>query len=170
MTPRPGFDANERAAFELLEFSVDGQPRSIRRTTRKSGQTYSATIGEDVVRAGKPVRIRHIYQTITPQSGHRLFVEIAQPTRGLSLELDYSDTDISHLSVTDLVTSGQRARIAQLPKQVDAKVLSVDLPGWLLPKAGFTFVWTLVSEESPAAGPAGAMQFEPKSRSVSTRP
>jgi hypothetical protein len=149
MTPRPGFDASQRESFALLEFSVDGEQRLIRRQVHKSGQIYSATIGEEVVQKKRPVRIRHIYKTITPQSGHRLFVEVAQPTRGVSLELDYSGTAISHLSVSDLVSSVRKTQISRMPKQVDAKVLSVDLPGWLLPKAGFTFVWTLGDEESP---------------------
>lgn len=148
MTPRPGFDASKREAFELLEFAVDGEPRPIRRSARKSGQTYSAVIGEDVVREARPVRIRHLYRTITPRSGHRLFIEVAQPTRDFSLSLDYSDTDITHLSVTDLVSSTRKTQISRLPKQLDAKVLSVELPGWLLPKAGFSFVWTLADEES----------------------
>jgi len=149
MTPRPGFDATKREAFELLELSVNGEPRAVRRTVHKSGQIYSATIGDDVVKEAKPVRVRHIYKTITPKSGHRLFVEVSQPTRGLSLEFDYSDTDISHLSVSDLVTSSHKTQISRMPKQVNARVLSVDLPGWLLPKAGFTYVWTLAGEESP---------------------
>jgi len=146
MTPRPGFNASERSAFELLQFSVDGEARRIRRAARRTGQTYSASIGEDVVRACKPVRVKHVYRTITPQSGHRLFVEISQPAKGLSLELDYSNTAIAHMSVTDLVTSTRKTQISRLPEQVDAKVLSADLSGWLLPKAGFTFVWTLASE------------------------
>lgn len=156
MTPRPGFDARERESYELLAFSVDGQDRQIRRSTKKSGQIYSVSIGDDLVAAGKPVRIRHVYRTVTPKSGHRLFVEIAQPTRGLSLEMEYSDTDIAHMSVTDLVTSSHRTQIVRMPEQVGAKVISADLPAWLLPKAGFTFVWTLASELPPDAAPASS--------------
>jgi len=160
LTPRYGLDASQRESFELLSFSIDGEQRAIRRSTRKSGQTYSAAIGDDVVRAGKPVHIKHIYRTLTPQSGHRLFIELPQPTRGLSVRLDYTATDIAHLSVTDLVSSTQRTRISNLPDGVSGKVLSVDLPGWLLPKAGFAFVWTLRAEEpSPPcadARPPGA--------------
>ena len=154
MTPRPGFDATKREAFELLEFSVNGEPRTIRRTVHKSGQIYSATIGDDLVKEALPVRVRHIYKTITPKSGHRLFVEVSQPTRGLSLEFDYSNTEISHLSVSDLVTSSHKTQISRMPEQVNARVLSVDLPGWLLPKAGFTYVWTLADEEPPAHPPS----------------
>jgi hypothetical protein len=152
MTPRPGFQARERENFELLRFAVDGEERSIRRSERRTGQTYSATIGEDVVRAGMPVRFSYLLRTVTPQSGHRLFFELAQPTRGFKLSLDYSATDISHMSVTDLVATTQKARISRMPKEVAAKVLELDHDGWLLPRAGFAFVWTLASEERNRAG------------------
>lgn len=147
MTPRPGFEANARASFELLRFSVDGKERSIRRTERKSGQTYSASIGDDAVRAGKPVRIRHVYRTITPKSGHRLFIAIGQPTKGISLSMDYTDTDISHMSVTDLISSAKRPQVTRMPEEVAAKQINIDVPGWLLPQAEVTFVWTLASED-----------------------
>lgn len=154
LTPRPGFDARERTAFELLDFRVDGEQRTISRATRKHGQIYSARIGDDVLSAGKPVRISYVYRALTPRSGHRLFFEITQPTRGLDLTFDYTATDIGHLSVTDLVTSALPARVAELPPQAEARTVSVQVPGWLLPRAGFAFVWTLVSEQSN--GDAGA--------------
>ncbi|ROQ54835.1 hypothetical protein EDF36_3305 [Rathayibacter sp. PhB152] len=157
MTPRPGFNASSRDAFELLQFSVDGEEKKIRRSARKTGQTYSVGIGDDAVRDGRMVRIRHVYRTITPRSGHRLYVAIAQPTKGLSLTMDYTDTDIAHLSVTDLVSAAQRPHISRLPEQTAAREISLDVPGWLLPKAEVTFVWALASEVSSVdAGSASA--------------
>jgi len=157
MTPRPGFDASSRDAFELLQFSVDGAEKKIRRSARKTGQTYSVGIGDDAVRDGRMVRIRHVYRTITPRSGHRLFVAIAQPTKGLSLTVDYTDTNIAHISVTDLVSAAQRPHVSRLPEQTSAREISLDVPGWLLPKAEVTFVWTLANEVSSAdAGSASA--------------
>ncbi len=150
MTPRPGMDARKKDSFELLAFSVDGEQRPIRRTERKDGQVYTVDLGTEVLHQAEPVRIKHLYRTVTAQSTHRLFIEIAQPARNVSLELDYSDTNISRMTVTDLVTSKQRPRISQLPAQVKDRALSVDVPGWLLPKAGFTFVWTIDSEETAA--------------------
>lgn len=151
LTPRPGFDAGDRESFELLRFTVDGVERPIRRTARRSGQTYSAAIGDDIVRAGQLVRLNYVLRTVTAQSGHRLFFEIAQPTKGLKLTLDYNDTDITQMSVTDLVSSTQKARISRMPAEVDAKLLELDHDGWLLPRAGFAFVWTLGSEERIAS-------------------
>jgi hypothetical protein len=149
MTPRPGFDASDRDAYELVQYSVDGEAQVIRRSERRTGQTYSVNLGEDVVRAGKPVRISYVYRTITPQSGHRLFFDIEQPTRNFSLDVDYTATTITHLSVTDLVSSKHRTRISRLPSDLPSRSISAEVPGWIFPRAGFAFVWTLASEEAP---------------------
>lgn len=146
MTLRPGVNAGDRASFELLQFSVDGEDRKIRRTTRKSGQTYSVVIGDDIVRQQKPVRIRHVYRTIVAKDVHRIFLAIAQPTKGLSLTMDYSDADIAAMSVSDLISSSQRPRVARLPEHTTAREVSLEVPGWVLPQAQVTFVWTLADE------------------------
>jgi hypothetical protein len=148
MTPRPGFDAAQRESFELLAFSVDGKARKIRRTERKGAQTYTATIGEDVVRDGRPVRIRHAYRAIVDPANHRLFLAIAQPARNVTLEVDYSNTNIGRMSVTDLVPSQRRPYVSQLPAGAAGKELTIEVPGWVQAGVGFTFVWTLDSEET----------------------
>ncbi len=146
MTPRPGFVASDQNSFELLEFSVDGEPRRIRRSAKKSSQVYSVNVGDDVVRDGKPVRIRHVYRTITSKSGHMLAVAIVQPTRGLTLSLDYTDTDIASMRVSDLVSSARRPRVSRLPEVTPGKLVTIDVDGWLLPQAEVSFVWSLASE------------------------
>lgn len=146
MTPRPGFDASDRDAFELLQFSVDGEDRAIRRSRRKAGQTYSVSIGDDVVHAARPVRIRHVYRTITAQSGHLLTVALSQPTRGLKLSMDYTNTTIASMRVSDLVSSARRPRVSRLPQRTHGNELTIDVDGWLLPQAEVSFVWTLASE------------------------
>lgn len=152
MTPRPGFDASERECFELLSYSVDGVDQKIRRSERRTGQTYSVTLGEDFVREGRPVRIRHVYRAVAAKSNHQLFLEVAQPAKDVSMTIDYTATDISRLTVSDLVTSIHKPRIARMPATTAAKVVQVDIPGWLLPRAGFTAVWTLESEEHESPG------------------
>ena len=46
---RPGVDAASRGSYELLELSVDGHSQRIRRSTRKTGQTYSVSLDEDAI-------------------------------------------------------------------------------------------------------------------------
>lgn len=156
MTPRPGFDASDRAAYELLQYSIDGEELPIRRAARKSSQTYSVRIGDERVNAARPVRIRHVYRTITARSGHMLHVTLAQPAKGLTLSLDYTDTDVASMRVTDLISSSRRPRLARLPNENEAREITMDVPGWILPQAEVTFVWTLLSElpAAPSATPA----------------
>ncbi|WP_225535928.1 hypothetical protein [Tsukamurella tyrosinosolvens] len=145
MTPRPGMDASSRECYELLELTVDGVPQVIRRTARKSGQTYSVTLAGDA-RSGQPVRIRQVFRTVTPQWGHRLFFELPQPGRNMALTLDYSDTDIADLRVSDTVGTARPPVITRSPSGVAGKVVSVESRGWLMPKSGFAFTWALRAE------------------------
>lgn len=147
MTPRPGFDASDRDAFELLQYSFDGVERAIRRSAHKTGQTYSVDIGEDLVRLQKPVRISYTYKTITAQHGHLLHFDIDQPTQNIAVELDYSDSGISHVSVLDLIASSRKPRIQRAPISVPGKTISVNFEGWIFPRTGFAFVWTLNAEQ-----------------------
>ena len=145
MAPRPGMDASSRDSYELLELTVDGQPQTIRRTVRKSGQTYSVRLNPSSVN-GKPVRIKQIFRTQTPQWGHRLFFELPQPARDMALTMDYTNTEIADMRVSDTVATSRPARVSRTPESVPGRVISVEASGWLLPKTGFAFTWTLETE------------------------
>lgn len=148
MTPRPGFDAASPEAFELVEYTVDGDSRPIRRSTRKGGQVYTASVGRDAVATGTPVRLSYTYRTITPPTGHRLYIDIEQPTKGISVELDYGDCDIAEMSVLDLVASSRQTVVRRTPSGVPGRSLAVEFDGWVFPRTGFAFVWTLNDELS----------------------
>ena len=145
MTPRPGMDATSRRCFELLSFTVDGEDMPIRRTEHEGGQTYIVDASVAAA-AGNPVRIRHVYRTVTPAWGHRIYVELPQPARGFSFDLDYTNTSIDSVSVTDMAANGRAAQIVPLPKRAAGRSLSLRAPGWLLSKSGFAIVWTLEDE------------------------
>ena len=92
------------------------------------------------------MRIRQLLRVVTPSWGHRLFVELPQPARGLSLRVDYTNTFIAEMMINDTVAATQVARMHRSPKAVSSRVVSLDMPGWLLAKAGFAVTWTLESE------------------------
>ena len=142
---RPGVDAASRSSYELLELTVDGRSQTIRRSTRKTGQTYSVSLDEDATQ-GQPVRIRQVIRTVVPQWGHRLFFEVAQPTRDLSVHLDYSDTTIADLRVSDTVATAQSARVTRMPEAVPGKEITVETSSWLLPQSGVAFTWATNDE------------------------
>lgn len=148
---RPGVEAASRSSYELLELTVDGRSQTIRRSTRKTGQTYSVSLDEDAVQ-GQPVRIRQVIRTVVPQWGHRLFFEVAQPTRNLSVHLDYSNTTIADLRVSDTVATAQAARVTRMP----GKAVTVEASGWLMPHSGFAFTWALQDELPQTTQPEAA--------------
>lgn len=149
ISPDSGADARNEEAFEVLAYSVDGVDMPVRRSVRKHGQTYSVDLGEAVIVKGEPVRIRHVYRTVSRRAGHRFRIALTQPTHGMRLVLDYTDTDIAELKVGDMVSSAVPPQVKHLPSEAPAKQVEVSVPGWLLPKSEVTFVWTLADELPP---------------------
>ena len=145
MAPRPGMDARSQESYELLELTVDGRPQPIRRTVQATGQTYRVQL-DDAAQSGKPVRIRQIFRTSTPAWGHRLFFELPQPARNMSLAVDYTNTSIADIRVSDTVATFQPSQLVHTPEAAVGKVVSLNARGWLLPKAGFAVTWTLEAE------------------------
>ena len=145
MAPRPGMDARSQESYELLELTVDGRPQPIRRTVQATGQTYRVQL-DDAAQSGKPVRIRQIFRTSTPAWGHRLFFELPQPARNMSLAVDYTNTLIADIRVSDTVATFQPSQLVRTPEAAVGKVISLNARGWLLPKTGFAVTWTLEAE------------------------
>ena len=139
--PRPGYTAADRATFELLQFSVDGEERRISRSVRKGGQTYTVNVGSEAVAAGAETAISYTYRTITPQAGHLLFFDIEQPTRDIRVTFDYTAAQLAAVSAIDLVPSANRTRIEHSPAEVTPRTIRVDIDGWTFPRSGLAFVW-----------------------------
>lgn len=145
MKPRPGMDASSRESYELLELAVDGRPQPIRRTVRKDGQTYSVHL-DSGARTDEPVRIRQVFRTVTPVWGHRLYFELPQPARNMSVSFDYTNTNIVDMRVIESVATTRPTQLSQSPERTPGRTISVEAVGWLMPKAGFTFTWTVDTE------------------------
>jgi hypothetical protein len=138
--PKNGIDADAKAAFEVVQFTVNGEERPIRRSVRKSGQVYTVGLG---THPGDetPVTISYTYRTLTTERGHLLYVDIEQPTRGIDVELDYGDCDIERVSVVDLIASSRATRIERTPTSVPERSVRVSFDGWAFPRSGVGFVW-----------------------------
>ncbi|HXC76150.1 MAG TPA: hypothetical protein VNU19_03785 [Candidatus Acidoferrum sp.] len=140
---RTGMDASSKDTFELMTFAVDGEERTIRRSAKTGSQAYSVSIGKDAIDAGKPVTVAYAYRTLVSVDEHLLQLRVDQPTRGLSIELDYSDTDIDHINVLDFIASSERTRISRLPPAMPGKIVLIEFDGWVFPRSGVAFVWVL---------------------------
>ena len=138
--PRTGLDAGAKESFELVEFTVDGQPRPIRHTAKQGSQTSSVNLGHEAMQ-GEAVTVAYTYRTLVSVDGHLLQLRVDQPTKGLTVELDYGDCGIEYVSVLDFIASSQRTRVSQSPKSVPGKSVSIEFDGWVFPRSGVAFVW-----------------------------
>lgn len=139
-----GVNASSPEAFELVQFTVNGKDRPIRRSSRTHSQTYTAAVGADVVAAGEPVNIAFTYRTLTRRQNPLLFFEVQQPTRDLSVDLDYSGTGIAELAALDFIPSLRPTRIERTPTELPHSSVRMQVDGWIFPRSGIAFVWTLV--------------------------
>jgi hypothetical protein len=134
--------ADSMASFQLLEFTVDGEPRTIRRAAKAGSQTYGVTLGSDAMQSRVPVTVAYTYRTVVPADGHRLRLRVDQPTKGLSIELEYTDAPITDLAVLDYISSGEPTRISRSPASVPERAVTADFNGWVFPRSGICFVWS----------------------------
>ena len=146
INPATGLNGHDKAAFELVQFSVDGEERSIRCTARAGSQSYSVTIGKDLVDAGQFVTVAYTYRTVLRQNGHMLYVDVEQPSRGLDVTLDYGDCGIAEMRMTPFIASSQKVRNHQMPDTVPERSVGIGFDGWVFPRSGVIAVWVLENE------------------------
>jgi hypothetical protein len=138
---RSRLDAAAKSSFELVDFTANGEQRPIRRTTKQGSQTYNVSLGEQAMRISEPVQVAYTYRTLISAEGHLLQLRVDQPTNGLSVAFDYSDTDIELVNVLDFIASGDRTRISHSAASVPERAIQVDFDGWVFPRSGIAFVW-----------------------------
>lgn len=139
---RPGVDAGARETFELVDFTVDGISRPIRRSAKAGSQAYSASIGKEHLVEPKVVTIGYTYRTIANAEGRLIQLRVDQPTRGLAVELDYSDTNIVSVRALDFIAGSRPAKISHSLASVPGKKVSVKFDGWVFAGSGVAFLWT----------------------------
>lgn len=135
--------ASDPRAFELQRFTVDGEPRPIRRSSRKDSQTYTVNIGPEAIRTGEPVTVAYTYRALMATDGNLLFFDIEQPTRDLRVDFDYQTCDFTKVSVLDLIPATRPSRI-ETPIAGTPETIRLDIDGWIFPRSGVAFVWSVV--------------------------
>lgn len=142
-------DVASPSAFELVQLSVDGKARTIRRTQRRGAQLYTAGLGADAM-SGKPVVVAYTYRVLAERHGHVLYLDLPRPTKGLKVQLIYGDAGIRRVNTLDFIASSESTRIDQTPASVPARSIDIGFDGWIFPRSGVAFVWVL--EDELAAG------------------
>jgi hypothetical protein len=143
--PSATVDAAARDAYELVQVSVNGRSRPIRRTQRRGAQLYTASLGTSLL-DGKAVTIAYTYRVLAQRHGHVLYVDIPRPTKGLKVQLDYGNAGIQRVNTLDFIASAEQTRVEESPASVPGRAVDIGFDGWIFPRSGVAFVWVLADE------------------------
>jgi len=138
-------DPSSPEAFELLQVTVNGHERPVRRTSRKGSQVYSAVLGKDV-EAGAEVQVAYTYRMLLQRHGHLLYLDLPRPTKGVHTSIDYSHAGIRRLNILDYLAGPDAARIEQSPVGSPTRTVDISYGGQVFPRAGVAVVWVLEDE------------------------
>ncbi len=141
-----GLDAASQDVFELVQVTVDGKSRAIRRTARQDAQLYTASLGRNPTDA--EVTVSYTYRVLVQRHGHVLYLDLPRPAKGLHVQLNYAGAGIRRINTLDYIASNQQSRVDQTPDDLPARTIDVGFDGWVFPRSGVAFVWVLEEELS----------------------
>lgn len=142
--PVPGLAVSDPDVFALEQFTVNGTPVPFTRQVDEVSQVYTVDLGEQVIQQEQAVVISFSFRTRTLRSGHVVHLDIDRPTRGLDVELRYDPEQVGQMRILDFASIGEGGRLTQVP---NTPTLRYRYDGWLFPRAGMVFVWTLPDEQ-----------------------
>ena len=143
--PVPGLAVSDPEVFALEQFTVNGTPVPFSRQVDEVSQVYTVDLGEQVIQQEQAVVIAFSFRTRTLRSGHVVHLDIDRPTRGLDVELRYDPEQVGQMRILDFASIGEGGRLTQVP---NTPTLRYRYDGWLFPRAGMVFVWTLPDEQN----------------------
>lgn len=143
--PVPGLAVSDPEVFALEQFTVDNTPVPFTRQVDEVSQVYTVDLGEQVIQQKQAVVISFSFRTRTLRSGHVVHLDIDRPTRGLDVELRYDPEQVGQMRILDFASIGEGGRLTQVP---NTPTLRYRYDGWLFPRAGMVFVWTLPDEQN----------------------
>ena len=142
--PVPGLAVSDPEVFALEQFTVNGTPVPLTRQVDEVSQVYTVDLGKQVIQQEQAVVISFSFRTRTLRSGHVVHLDIDRPTRGLDVELRYDPEQVGQMRILDFASIGEGGRLTQVP---NTPTLRYRYDGWLFPRAGMVFVWTLPDEQ-----------------------
>ncbi len=143
--PITGLDGSSPETFELLQCTVDGTARPIRRTKRKGSQLFTVGI-DNPANAATERTISYTYRVLIQQNSHMLFLDLPRPAHGLQVELWYGDSGIQYVNALDFIAGPGRVQILRTPGAVPTPSIDISYDSWTFAKSGVVFVWVLESE------------------------
>ena len=136
-------------SFALEQFPITGRPIDFTRQADDVSQVYAVDLGQDTIDQSQSVVVAFSFQTLVPRDGHVVHINIDRPT-GLDVELTYDFSSVKRVRLMDFASRGDGGRVSEEPK---TSVVPYRYDGWLFPRAGLVFAWTLTTEADQLAQP-----------------
>ena len=141
----------------MEQFTIDGVDVAFQRYADSTSQVYVVDLGDEVIRAGKPVMVAFRFRTTVSREGRSFHLGIDRPTKGLEVGLTYDPAAVGQVPLMDFASRADGGRVSDEP---DTAAVRYRYDGWLFPRAGLVFVWTLPSEEAAARAATPASSAE----------
>jgi hypothetical protein len=144
--PTAHLNADSPEVFSLVQYTVNGAAQRIEHTHRPGAQLYTVTTNPDELPAGTGCHVSYTYRTLAPQHGHLLFLDFNRLTKGLTVEFTHTDCGIAHVNALDFIAGAQHPRVVRNPRSVPTPAINIGYDGWIFPKSGIAYTWTLHRE------------------------
>jgi len=143
---RAGLDAASPEVFDLVEFTVNGRPRPVRRTKRSGAQLLTVSLADPGTKIGQEVQIAYTFRTLVQQHGHLLHLDFGAPCKGVEVTLAYGDCGIRYVNVLDFIASSEPTRVVRSLEDTPSPTVAVRFDGWVFPRSSVAFCWVLDAE------------------------
>ena len=141
--PFPGFDITDPAVFALESFTIDGVEMPFHRQVDEVSQIYVVDLGQELIQRNQPVTVAFRFRTTASRDAHTFHLSIDRPTRDLDVELHYDSDVVAAMELLDFASRGDGGRVSEEPEHA---IVRYRYDGWLFPRAGLVFAWTLQGE------------------------
>ena len=148
--PIPGLAVNDPEVFALEQFTINGRPIDFTRQADDVSQVYTVDLGQNTIDQGQSAVVAFNFRTLVPRDGHVVHINIDRPTKGLDVELTYDSSSVKRVRLMDFASRGDGGCVSEEP---ETSVVRYRYDGWLFPRAGLVFAWTLATEADQPARP-----------------
>jgi len=152
--PSGKLQADDKDAFALTQFTIDGTSLPIRHVKQTRSQSYMVSLPDDTATEPGPadtastqkVTIAYTYQALLRSRGHLFYLDVGVLTKGLKVAFRYGGCCIRDISPLNSIASSAPPRLTQTPWSPPTPSVEISFDNWVLPRAGVAFVWTLDQE------------------------
>lgn len=142
--PTPEHNAESPDVFALVDYTIDGVPQPIHREHHPDTVIYTVPGIEPGPDEG--CQVSYTYRVLAPQHGHLLFLDFDKPSKGVQIDFAYTGCGIKHVNAVDFLAGAKTSRIHHSSPTVPTSVISLSYDGWIFPKSGIAYTWSLDTE------------------------